>query len=71
LDNRLKAGDWLMLDDWGCLARLDSINYSDPTTAHLQIFDEEGDTFVFQDIRLKDHKIIKITKEVADIMRGV
>ena len=60
-----------MLDDWGCLARLDSIDHSDPTTAYLQIFDEEGDTFVFQDIRLKDHNIIKITKEVADIMRNV
>lgn len=60
-----------MLDEWECLARLDSINYSDPTTAYLQIFDEEGDTFVFQDIRLKDHKITKITKEVADIMRNV
>jgi hypothetical protein len=71
LDNSLKLGDWLMLDDWGCLARLDSINYSDPETAYLQIFDAGCYTYVFQDIRLKDHKIVKITKEVADIMRGV
>ena len=60
-----------MLDEWECLARLDSINYSDTTIAHLQIFDEGCDTYVFQDIRLKDHKITKITKEVADIMRNV
>lgn len=60
-----------MLDDWDCLARLDSIDYSDPTIAHLQIFDEDRITYVFQDIRLKDHKLTKITKEVADIMRSV
>ena len=71
MDNSLKAGDWIMLDDWGCLARLDSINHSDPSIASLQIFDEDGDTFVFQDIRVKDHNITKITKEVADIMRVV
>ena len=67
----MKAGDWILLDDWNCLARVDSIDYADPSMAHLQLFDEDSYTFVFQSLRLKDHKITKITKEVADIMRGV
>ena len=71
MDNRLKAGDWVLLDDWNVLARVDSFNYSDPSIVHLQLFEDDMLTYTFQGLRIKDHKITKITKEVADIMRSV
>ena len=66
-----KHGDWFLLDDWDILARVDSFDYSNPSVIYLQMFEQDGYGYSFQYIRVKDHRITKITKEVADIMREV
>jgi hypothetical protein len=66
-----KQGDWFFLDDWDCLGRVDGFEYSDPSMAYVMLFEEDCQSYTTQALRLKDHKTTKITKEVADIMRGV
>ena len=71
MDHSLKVGDWIFLDDWDILARVDSFDYSNPSVIQLQMFEQDGYGYSFQYIRVKDHRMTKITKEVADIMMGV
>ena len=71
MDNRLKVGDWLLLDEDNMLCRVDSRLSNKPLVYDLQMFLSEDGEFTWQSIRPEQHKITKITKEVADIMRGV
>jgi len=72
LDNRLKVGDWLLVDDEGYLCMVDEIVQNNPRIIDLIWYvDHDYDNYSFQSINPEHHKIVKITKEVADIMRGV
>jgi len=67
LDNRLKIGDWVIVngEDVGEVWNI----YALQQTADIRI---TGKYSVWIDnIRIYHHELTKITKEVADIMRGV
>ena len=72
MDNRLKVGDWLLVDDEGYLCVVDEIVQDNPLIIDLRWYvDADNDAYSYQSIRPEHHKIVKITKEVADIMIGV
>ena len=68
---KLKAGDWVFLDDWNCLCEIVGFEFSDPKMAYVKLYEEDCYSYTTQALRVKDHKLTKITKEVADIMRSV
>ena len=71
MDNSLKVGDWLLVDDEGYLCMVDEIVQDNPLIIDLRLYvDHDYDNFAFQSIRPEQHKIVRITKEVADIMIG-
>ena len=67
-----KIGDWLLVDDEGYLCMVDEIIEGSPLVIDLRWYvDADNDAYSYQSIRPDHHKIVKITKEVADIMLGV
>lgn len=67
MDNRLEIGDWVVCDD-GIVGQIWSI-YANSGIVDIHVkFDDDPHITT---LRTDHHKITKITKEVADIMRGV
>lgn len=71
MDNRLKEGDWLLVDEEGYLCQVDSVEDNSSIIDLRWYVDGDYDNYAFQSIRPEHHKIVRITKEVADIMLGV
>ena len=66
MDNRLNKGDWVVIDEWKCGV----IGYvHTPTLIDVWLDGDESQDVLR--VRTNHHEITKITKEVADIMRGV
>lgn len=66
-----KVGEWLILDK-EYLCEVDDVFSSHPLVIDLRWYiDDDHDAYSYQSIRPEDHHITRITKEVADIMRGV
>jgi hypothetical protein len=69
LDNCLKVGDWIVIDEWN----VGEVCRTHPSNSVIDVItgkDNNGAINVIV-IRAEQHKITKITKEVADIMIGV
>ena len=68
MDNCLKVGDWVVIDEW----KAGEVWRTHPSNSVIDVITGQ-DSFGVQvtTIRTEQHKITKITKEVADIMRGV
>lgn len=63
---QFKQGDWVVIDEWAC----GTVGYiHNPTLIDVWLHGDESQDVLR--VRTDHHKLTKITKEVADIMKGV
>ena len=67
---KVQVGDWVIIDD-GMVGEVWYIHTYQPAIIDVRVEFDDSPKAGFETIRTATHKITKITKEVADIMRGV
>ena len=65
---QFKRGDWVIIDDW-LVGEISNLYLTD--VADIIVHHGVGQDYSFETIRIKQHQITPIPKEVADIIRGV
>jgi len=67
LDNCIEVGDWVIIDD-GIVGEVWSMH---TTNDIVDVWIERDKGYIVETLRVQHHRLTKITKEVADIIKGV